>query len=419
MLTRLIRSLAIAEADTPPWSLTWALWVVLIAIVAAFAGTLVAYGLTNGSLAAPLLGWTLGGLVTIAFIWRSRRADRESLRLSFKNVRLYIVLLLGVGMAVLVDVIGLGVTQAYLPAPELAGLFGIHVDLIAWLLAALFMLAVQPVAEELVFRAVLFVSLRQNSRRMARLGPERRDLRAVSPDRLHLDRRRPVDDAHSAAAGRAVHRGRARQYPQQLGGHRGPYRVRTLRPAQSARGAPAMKSVVVASTNPVKIDSARLGLLRMFPDEEFAVSGLSVPSGVSDQPMSDAETYQGALNRVNNVAQQRPDADYWVGMEGGIEAVDGRLRGFAWIVVRGRERLGQSRTATFTLPDEVAELVRQGTELGHADDIVFARRNSKQDTGSVGILTGDVITRTSYYEQAMILALIPFKNPDLGYDYYR
>jgi inosine/xanthosine triphosphatase len=177
-----------------------------------------------------------------------------------------------------------------------------------------------------------------------------------------------------------------------------------------------MKTVIVASTNPVKIEAARLGLTRMFPDEDFAFSGVSVDSGVSDQPMSDAETYQGALNRVNNAALAHPDADYWVGMEGGLEAVGQRLRGFAWIVVKGRERLGQSRTATFILPDEVAALVHQGEELGHADDIVFGRRNSKQASGSVGILTGEVLTRTVYYEQAVILALIPFKNPDLSYD---
>ena len=39
---------------------------------------------------------------------------------------------------------------------------------------------------------------------------------------------------------------------------------------------------------------------------------------------------------------------------------------------------GKSRTATFFLPEEVAELVRQGQELGSADDIVFNVSNSKQ-----------------------------------------
>ena len=59
--------------------------------------------------------------------------------------------------------------------------------------------------------------------------------------------------------------------------------------------------------------------------------------------------------------------------------------------------------------------MRQGIELGHADDQVFGRSNSKQQNGSVGLLTGDVVDRTAYYVQAVILALIPFKNPTLTF----
>ena len=57
--------------------------------------------------------------------------------------------------------------------------------------------------------------------------------------------------------------------------------------------------------------------------------------------------------------------------------------------------------------------MRQGLELGQADDIVFGRSNSKQANGAVGILTDDVIDRAQLYEPAVIFALIPFKNPDL------
>jgi inosine/xanthosine triphosphatase len=175
-----------------------------------------------------------------------------------------------------------------------------------------------------------------------------------------------------------------------------------------------MKTLVVASTNPVKIQAALEGFRRMFPTDEFTVRGIAVPSGVTDQPMTDAETLQGALNRAANARRTDADGDYWVGIEGGVE--DGAaLQAFAWIVVMNGKRTGRSRTATFDLPDEVAALVRQGIELGHADDQVFGRANSKQQNGSVGLLTGDVLDRTAYYTQAVVLALIPFKNPDLTF----
>ncbi len=176
-----------------------------------------------------------------------------------------------------------------------------------------------------------------------------------------------------------------------------------------------MKTIVVASANPVKIAAALEGFQRMFPHEQFTAHGVSVPSGVSDQPMTDAETLQGALNRVAAAHAQMPQADYWIGLEGGVEDRAGELECFAWMVVSDGARTGKSRTATFYLPEEAARLVRGGMELGHADDVVFGRSNSKQQNGSVGLLTADAVDRTAYYVQAVILALIPFKNPSLTF----
>ncbi|HRF97359.1 MAG TPA: DUF84 family protein, partial [Aggregatilineales bacterium] len=80
-----------------------------------------------------------------------------------------------------------------------------------------------------------------------------------------------------------------------------------------------------------------------------------------------------------------------------------------------KERGGHARTATFILPDEVAKHVKLGLELGDADDIVFGRSNSKQQNGSVGLLTNDRIDRAGYYSPAVVLALIPFINPSLNF----
>ncbi len=77
---------------------------------------------------------------------------------------------------------------------------------------------------------------------------------------------------------------------------------------------------------------------------------------------------------------------------------------------------GKARTGAFMLPQEVANLVRSGIELGHADDQVFGRSNSKQTNGAVGLLTADLIDRQRYYEHAVILALVPFKNLTLTWN---
>ena len=160
--------------------------------------------------------------------------------------------------------------------------------------------------------------------------------------------------------------------------------------------------------------AVREGFARMFPRETSVLDGVSVLSGVNDQPMSDAETLEGAWNRCHRAADAAPDADFWIGIEGGVEDKAGELEAFAWVVVKSREgKIGKGRSSAFFLPQKVAELIRQGKELGEADDIVFKRANSKQENGAVGLLTHNAIDRTHYYTDAVILALIPFANPAL------
>ncbi len=174
-----------------------------------------------------------------------------------------------------------------------------------------------------------------------------------------------------------------------------------------------MITIVIASHNPVKREAVRAGFARMFPDQDFTVQAVSAPSGVPDQPTTDAETLAGACNRSAAVRELAPQADYWVGIEGGIEDQGEVMWAFAWVAVRSRTGLGRARTGILALPPRVAQLVREGKELGEADDMVFGRTNSKQQDGAVGLLTGGAIDRAMFYTEAVILALVPFKNEDL------
>jgi inosine/xanthosine triphosphatase len=174
-----------------------------------------------------------------------------------------------------------------------------------------------------------------------------------------------------------------------------------------------MKTIIVASRNPVKIQAALNGFRQMFPEEEFQVGSVSVPSGVSDQPYTSNETLLGAQNRAARAEEAQPGADYYIGIEGGVEEDQGELAVFAWVVIRASHVIGKGRTATFMLPPQIAQLIRDGKELGEADDIFFNRSNSKQANGAIGILTDDVVDRTKLYDMAVIMALLPFKNPTL------
>ncbi len=171
--------------------------------------------------------------------------------------------------------------------------------------------------------------------------------------------------------------------------------------------------IVVGSQNPVKLQCVENAFMEVF-GSAFTITGLQVASGVSDQPMNSKETLIGAKNRVGNSKNLLPEADYWVGIEGGIDRDDQGMYAFAWICITDKNGCNtQAQTGTFYLPAKVSKLIEGGMELGHADDQVFGQSNSKQKGGSVGLLTKGKISRAEYYTPAIILALIPYINKDL------
>lgn len=171
--------------------------------------------------------------------------------------------------------------------------------------------------------------------------------------------------------------------------------------------------VIVGSRNPVKISCTDSGFHQVF-EGIYLVEGLNVSSDVEAQPVGDEQTYKGAMNRANNSKAVFPEADFWVGIEGGVEKFQGELAAFAWVVILNKNgKVGKARTSQFFLPKAIADLVHGGMELGAADDKFFKLENSKEHIGSVGILTKGALDRKNYYQQAVVLALIPFLKEDL------
>ena len=173
-----------------------------------------------------------------------------------------------------------------------------------------------------------------------------------------------------------------------------------------------MKKVVVASQNPVKVAAARTVVRRMLGEDWTVAPGVG-RSAVSDQPMSSDETLLGARNRASDARRRYPDAALWIGIEGGVEEDALGMAAFAWVVAESMSHRGTGRSATFYLPEAVAKLVREGVELGVADDRVFGREDSKRKDGAIGLLSGGALDRVGLYEHAVVAALLPLYNPDL------
>lgn len=173
-------------------------------------------------------------------------------------------------------------------------------------------------------------------------------------------------------------------------------------------------TLVAATQNPAKINAVKQAFERVFSKAKIEVKGVPAQSGVADQPIGDQETKQGALNRIQDAKRLEPGADFYIGLEAGID--DGFT--YAWLIIEDNPshgeiaRRGMSRSASLQLPPDVIKQVQQGIELGDVMDTVFATTNIKQKGGAISLLTQQRLSRSQVYQDALILALAPFLNPE-------
>ena len=173
----------------------------------------------------------------------------------------------------------------------------------------------------------------------------------------------------------------------------------------------AVRSIAIGSTNPVKIAAARAILAPLAPDA--SIDGVAVASTVPDQPFGDDETIRGAMARAT-AARAALGAELGVGIEGGVVAEDdGSMRTCAWaVIVDGTGKAGVGGSLAMPLPSDVARMIRDGMELGHAMDRLVGAHDTKRGAGAVGILTAGLVDRQRAYEVLVSYALAPFLAPE-------
>lgn len=165
-----------------------------------------------------------------------------------------------------------------------------------------------------------------------------------------------------------------------------------------------MNKAAVGSTNPTKTRAVENVLRVLYPNVELIA--LDVPSGIRVQPIGDAETRRGALNRARAVLELT-DADWGFGLEGGVIQTEFGVMTNAWCVVVARDgRIGVGGSANMLLPESIARRVLQeGRELGDAMDEYANAQDVKRGKGAIGILTRGLLDRQGAYEYIVKLAL--------------
>ena len=170
--------------------------------------------------------------------------------------------------------------------------------------------------------------------------------------------------------------------------------------------------VLVGSRNPVKIGAVRQALTPLFPGHAVECEGMDAASGVPDQPMTAAETREGALNRMQ-VCRQHGGADFYVALEGGVDVTVDGPGTFGYVAIAHGDEVSVGCSAWLPLPPVVYEALLEGEELGHVMDRLFNTTNIKQQGGAMSLVTNGHATREGVYTEAMVLAMAPFLYPEL------
>jgi inosine/xanthosine triphosphatase len=144
-------------------------------------------------------------------------------------------------------------------------------------------------------------------------------------------------------------------------------------------------------------------------------SNHSVPSGVPDMPTTLEELRTGAKNRAIYCRREKPDSDYFVGMEGGVyQDYEGEEYWYVWVVyIEDRDGKGNwGYSAHLRVPGSVVELLfdGRGRDLEQIVHELSWEESVWDKQGSGAVWSDGFITRQEQFILATKGALVPLFN---------
>ncbi len=169
--------------------------------------------------------------------------------------------------------------------------------------------------------------------------------------------------------------------------------------------------VAVGSTNPTKGEAVRRAFAEL-DGAEPSLRAVSTPETAA-QPWGEEQTREGALVRARAALSTVADADWGIGLEGGLVRDETAILVTSWIAAcRHDGTTATARTAGFYLPPSVAAAVLDGVELTAAWHRIAGHEAIGRKGGTVGLLTGGVLPRSRLYADAVLLAVALARNAE-------
>jgi inosine/xanthosine triphosphatase len=163
-------------------------------------------------------------------------------------------------------------------------------------------------------------------------------------------------------------------------------------------------------THPLKVRVVERAFSNFFEDLEVVT--LDVQSGVKAFPDSEDLILEGARNRAHG-AYELADADFWVGIEGGVVLFAGRWYDRNYVVVYNGKQTGVGTSASYEVPKHLVEGIdSESDESKKIIDESLGVEGVFTKQGVIGVLKREVIDREKLLADAVVCALTRFLNKD-------
>jgi len=171
--------------------------------------------------------------------------------------------------------------------------------------------------------------------------------------------------------------------------------------------------IIICTENKAKIQAIEEVFNQVWSNIKMISQKFS--SNVSDQPLTEEEGIEGAINRAKNAKLKYSDADYCVGMEGYVDTNKyGMFLAGIVAVIDKDGKIGIGSSAKMQLPTFIQKRIEEGEELGPLiknlmNDI---EGNIRQYDGTNGILSKGLYDRVDEFKDAAKCALARFQSPE-------
>jgi non-canonical (house-cleaning) NTP pyrophosphatase len=149
--------------------------------------------------------------------------------------------------------------------------------------------------------------------------------------------------------------------------------------------------------------------------EEIQILGFQVASWVPDMPLTLSDIRTGAKNRVWEIRRLCPEANFFVGMEAGI--YEDSVGDESWLMgaVYIEDKTGEwhfGYTCHIPAPKAVIRGLHDGSgrEMDQIMESLWAPPDTSHSSGSFGMWTDMMLSRSDQFRLAVQCAIAPFFN---------